>query len=69
MVTSRLVKGSSNYDVQVFDANGAQQNPFAFGDYTVVVTDVNNNCSDELVVTIGEPAVAVDLVILRQRLV
>ena len=54
--------GSSNYDVQVFDANGAQQNPFALaaGDYTVVVTDVNNDCSDELVVTIGEPAVAVD---------
>ena len=54
--------GSSNYDVQVFDANGAQQNPFALaaGDYTVVVIDVNNDCSDELVVTIGEPAVAVD---------
>ena len=54
--------GSSNYDVQVFDANGAQQNPFALaaGDYTVVVSDVTNNCSDELVVTIGEPAVAVD---------
>jgi hypothetical protein len=54
--------GSSNYDVQVFDANGTQQNPFALaaGDYTIVVVDVSNGCSDELVVTIGEPAVAVD---------
>ena len=54
--------GSSNYDVQVLDANDVQQNPFALsaGDYTVVVTDINNNCTDELIVTIGEPAVAVD---------
>jgi hypothetical protein len=49
--------GSSNYDVQVYDANQVPQNPFALaaGDYTVVVTDVTTNCTSELAITIGEP--------------
>jgi len=52
--------GSSNYEVNVFDANDAPQNPFALsaGTYTVVVTDVNSDCSSELTVTISEPVVA-----------
>jgi hypothetical protein len=50
--------GSSNYDVNVFDADGILQNPFALsaGVYTVAVTDITSNCISELEFTIGEPA-------------
>ena len=50
--------GSSNYDVNVFDADGIPQNPFALsaGVYTVAVTDITSNCISELEFTIGEPA-------------
>ncbi len=50
--------GSSNYDVNVFDADGIPQNPFALsaGDYTVAVTDITSSCISEIDFTIGEPA-------------
>jgi hypothetical protein len=50
--------GSSNYDVNVFDADGIPQNPFALsaGNYTAAVTDITSNCISELEFTIGEPA-------------
>jgi hypothetical protein len=50
--------GSSNYDVNVFDADGAPQNPFALvaGDYVVAVTDVTSGCIAEEAFTIAEPA-------------
>ena len=52
--------GSSNYDLQVTDADGVAQNPFALaaGDYIVIVVDLSNNCSDSLTQTISEPVVA-----------
>ena len=51
--------GSSNYDVQVFNSDGIQQNPIFglyAGDYTVVVFDVVFYCVAETTVTISEPA-------------
>ena len=52
--------GSSNYDLQVTDADGVAQNPFALaaGDYIVTVVDLSNNCSDSFTQTISEPVVA-----------
>ncbi|MDB2675719.1 hypothetical protein N9Y90_04270, partial [Flavobacteriales bacterium] len=42
--------GSSNYDVNVFDADGVPQNPFALsaGNYVVQVTDITSSCISEL---------------------
>ena len=52
--------GSSNYDLQVTDADGVAQNPFALaaGDYIVTVVDLSNNCSDSFTQTISEPVFA-----------
>ena len=54
--------GSSNYDVQVFNTDGIQQNPFGLyaGDYTVVVLDVNFDCVAETTITISEPSPEVE---------
>jgi len=50
--------GSSNYDVNVFDADGVPQNPFALtaGNFVVAVTDITSNCISELEFTIGQPS-------------
>ncbi|MDA7794643.1 plastocyanin/azurin family copper-binding protein, partial [Flavobacteriales bacterium] len=50
--------GSSNYDVNVFDADGVPQNPFALsaGNYVVQVTDITSSCDSELEFTISQPA-------------
>jgi len=43
------INGSNNYDINVYDLNGVQQNPFALtaGDYIVAVTDVTIDCTVE----------------------
>ncbi|MDA8963482.1 T9SS type A sorting domain-containing protein, partial [bacterium] len=50
--------GSSNYDVNVFDADGVPQNPFVLsaGNYVVQVTDITSSCISELEFTISQPA-------------
>ena len=43
------INGTNNYDINVFDLNGVQQNPFALsaGDYIVAVTDMTLDCTVE----------------------
>ena len=43
------INGTNNYDINVFDLNGIQQNPFALsaGDYIVAVTDMTLDCTVE----------------------
>jgi hypothetical protein len=43
------INGSNNYDINVYDTNGVQQNPFALsaGNYIVAVTDVTIECTVE----------------------
>ena len=43
------INGTNNYDINVFDLNGVQQNPFALsaGDYIVTVTDMTLDCTVE----------------------
>ena len=49
--------GSNNYDVSVVNAEGIPQNPFALaaGVYTVIVTDIDSDCTSSLEITILAP--------------
>ena len=49
--------GSGNYDYTVVNAEGIPQNPFALaaGDYTVIVTDMDSDCTSSLEITILTP--------------
>ena len=50
------INGTNNYDINVFNLNGIQQNPFALsaGEYIVAVTDMTLDCTVEAEFSIYE---------------